>query len=129
MPSGLLVGPNAIPVFPSLEEDKISPQLLLDYINNVHTYNSRLKKPLTDGTKLLTHIRSGCLGCPPIANYIHSLGQTLNTKTFDEFGEMLKMCFLKKDWDVKLALSIMTMAMKSNHKFSNWVQPILAINN
>jgi hypothetical protein len=40
MPSGLLMGPNAIPVFPSLEEDKISPQLLLDYINYVHTYNS-----------------------------------------------------------------------------------------
>jgi crotonobetainyl-CoA:carnitine CoA-transferase CaiB-like acyl-CoA transferase len=42
---------------------------------------------------------------------------------------MLKTCFLKKDWDVKLALSIMTMLMKSNHKFSNWVQLILAINN
>jgi hypothetical protein len=50
-------------------------------------------------------------------------------KTFDKFGEMLKTCFLKKDWDIKLALSIMTMAMKSNHKFSNWVQLILAINN
>jgi hypothetical protein len=101
----------------------------MDYINHVHIYNNGLKKPFTDGTHLLTHIISGCLSCPPIANYITSLGKSLDTKTFDEFGELLKECFLWKDWDVKLALSIMTMTMKANHKFSNWIQLILAINN
>jgi hypothetical protein len=118
-----------IPVFPEFEEDRITPQLLMDYIKHIHIYNNGLKKPFTDGTHLLTHIISGCLSCPPIVNYICSLGDSLDTKTFDKFRELLKKCFLCKDWDIKLALSIMTMTMKTSCKFSNWVQPILAIKN
>ncbi|KAJ3577008.1 hypothetical protein NP233_g58 [Leucocoprinus birnbaumii] len=106
LPHGLVYPAGVYPYIPEMSESKFTPLLFLEYQRIVEDHAAGLRHPPTNGKALLKVVKALFNQNMAISCFIASLGNTLSSKTFVEFVDLMRERFLEKDWDMKLRVEM-----------------------